>query len=297
MTLDECRNFYSQEIRFIANPSTPGLLEAFARVPREHYLGPPPWQLGSPEQRAVYVAGRGSFSYVSTEDPRDLYHNVVVGLDPAHDVNNGQPTALARWIDALQLKPGDRAYHLGCGVGYYTAIIAEIVGPQGSVVGIELHSELAARAKQNLSGYANVTVHSGDGSTFDPDACDAMLINAGVTHPLPIWLERLRENGRLVVPLTVVVNPAVPLGQGIMSRILRTQGGYSAQMVSMVGIFSCAGARDAQLEPVMLKSLSTGALLKLKSIRRDAHQQEDSCLVHGSEVCISSSELAPNSAS
>jgi protein-L-isoaspartate(D-aspartate) O-methyltransferase len=46
-----------------------------------------------------------------------------VALDAAHDINNGQPSALAYWIEALDLKAGDRVYHLGCGVGYYTAII------------------------------------------------------------------------------------------------------------------------------------------------------------------------------
>jgi hypothetical protein len=41
MTLEDCRAFYSQEIRFAANLSTPGLVEAFAHVPRENFLGPP----------------------------------------------------------------------------------------------------------------------------------------------------------------------------------------------------------------------------------------------------------------
>lgn len=70
-------------------------------------------------------------SYMPVDDPRQLYHNVVVVLDKAADINNGQPSALACWIDAMGLKSGERAYHLGCGVGYYTAIIAEVVGPEG----------------------------------------------------------------------------------------------------------------------------------------------------------------------
>jgi protein-L-isoaspartate(D-aspartate) O-methyltransferase len=75
-------------------------------------------------------------------------------LDKAGDINNGQPSALARWIDSMDLKPCARAYHLGCGVGYYTAIMAEVVGPSGSVVGTEVNPDLAARAKENLSGYS-----------------------------------------------------------------------------------------------------------------------------------------------
>jgi protein-L-isoaspartate O-methyltransferase len=148
MTLEDCRAFYAQEIRFAANVATPGLIEAFARIPREKFLGQAPWYIGSAESRALSAAGIGRMSYLSVEDPRDLYHNVLVSIDRTKDLNNGEPGSLACWIDSLQLKPGDSAFHLGCGVGYYTAIIAEVVGPSGSVVGLELQPDLAARERK-----------------------------------------------------------------------------------------------------------------------------------------------------
>jgi protein-L-isoaspartate(D-aspartate) O-methyltransferase len=294
MTLEDCRAFYSQEIRFAANLTTPGLIEAFARVPREKFLGPPPWLLGSAEARAVSAAGMLQMSYVTVEDPRDLYHNVVVSLDRSKDINNGQPGSLARWIEAA-LKPGDRAFHLGCGVGYYTAIIAEVVGPDGSVVGLELDPALAARAKENLSDYANVTVHAGDGAVFDPGPCDAILVNCGVTHPQNIWLERLRDGGRLVVPFTMAMNST--LGQGIMTKIVRDRAGYSAEMVSPIAIFSGGNLRDPALEPLMAKALRSGGLLNLKSVRRDAHEVAETCVLHAPEVCLSSAELSATASS
>ena len=290
MTLDDCRLFYAQEVRLAANLDSPALVEAYARVPREKYLGPPPWQIGSADLRAMSVSGLGKLTYRTTDDPRDLYHNVVVALDAAHDINNGQPSALAFWIDALELKAGDRAYHLGCGVGYYTAIIAEVVGAGGSVVGIEVQPELAARAKENLACYPNVTVHAGDGAAFDPGACDAMLINAGVTHPHPLWLERLREGGRLALPLTMTVTPTV--GAGIVAKITRRGPAFSAEVVSPVGIFSCTAGRDPQLEPLLKQAFTSRALLKLKSVRLDAHAPAETCLVHASSVCLSSAEPA-----
>jgi len=241
------------------------------------------------------MAGLRESSYVTVNDPRDLYHNVVVALDRAKDINNGQPSALASWIDALALQPGDRAFHLGCGVGYYTAIIAEVVGPSGSVVALELQSDLAARAKENLASYANVTVHQGDGSAFDPGPCDAMFVNCGVTHPQTIWLERLRHRGRLVVPFTMAVNPQV--GQGVMTKILREPSGYSAAMVTPTGIFSGGSLRDPALEPLMKKALTTGGLLKLKSVRRDAHEPTDTCVLHAAEVCLSTAPLSSSAVS
>jgi protein-L-isoaspartate(D-aspartate) O-methyltransferase len=288
MNLEGCRRFYADEIRFAAGIKSPVLIEAFARVPRENFLGPGPWELGSPDALAMSAVGPTQMSYTTINDPRDLYHNVVIALDKANDVNNGQPSALARWISALDLKPGARVYHLGCGVGYYTAIMAAVVGSKGTVVCSEVNPQLADRAEQNLRSYANVTVHAGDGAAFDPGMCDAIFINAGVTHPHPLWLDRLNESGNLVVPITMTIKPAI--GVGIMANIIRKDGRYSAQIVSTVGIYSCTSVRDPQRESLVKSALTTGALMKMKSVRRDKHEQLDTCLVHSAEVCLSSAD-------
>src|SRR5215470_2887520 len=48
-TVEQCRQFYAQEIRWLANLTTPALIDALAQVPREKFLGAPPWQIGSAE--------------------------------------------------------------------------------------------------------------------------------------------------------------------------------------------------------------------------------------------------------
>ena len=289
LTLADCRRFYAEEIRFAANIRSNDVVEAFARVPREKFLGPAPWEIASADVRAMSVLSGMQMTYIPVDDPQHVYHNVVVVLDKAADINNGQPSALARWIDALDLKAGDRAYHLGCGVGYYTAIIAEVVGSGGSVVGVEVNPDLAARAKENLASYSNVEVQAADGAAFDPGECDAMLINAGTTHPSTLWLDRLREGGRLVVPITMSATPTI--GVGAMTRITRKQGGFSAEIVTSVAIYSCKNARDAQREPLLKAAMTGGVLMKVKSVRRDAHEQSDTCVVHGADVCLSSAGI------
>lgn len=286
MTLEDCRRFYSEEVRFVANVSSSALVEAFARVPRERFLGPGPWQIASAEQRAMGIAGGVRVAHTPIDDARHLYHNVVVVLELERDINNGQPSALARWIDALELKPGDRAYHLGCGVGYYTALMAEVVGPDGAITATEFEQDLAARARENLAPYANVTVHAADGAVFDPGDCDAILVNAGVTSLHPLWLDRLRDGGRLVFPLTISATPKI--GQGVMLKIVRRGSAFAAEVVSVVGIYSCSGLRSPETEALVKKSLVTGALLKVKSLRRDEHEAADTCLVHAAETCLSS---------
>lgn len=289
LTIEDYRRFYAEEIRFVANLNSNALVEAFAHVPREKFLGPGPWQVGSPELRALAAAGLGEALYVTVDDPRQLYHNVVVVINAAGDLNNGQPSALARWISALELKAGDRVYHLGCGPGYYTAIIAEVVGPTGSVIASEVDEDLAARARENLSSYEHVRVEAADGASIDPGECDAMLINAGVTHPRPLWLDRLSEGGRLVLPFTIATSAT--LGAGLMTSVLRVRDEFSAVGITPVGIYSCTSLRDPELETLLRKAFTTQSLLKVKSLRRDSHDEEATCLVHGRDICLSSAEV------
>lgn len=127
-----------------ANVNSAALVEAFARVPREDFLGFGPWKIAAVDLKL------GGTTYIQTPDanPRHLYHNVPVALDPTRDLNNGQPAALAKWIDALGITRGMRVYHLGCGVGYFAATMAEMVGRSGSVIASDVSSLLAPRAKQ-----------------------------------------------------------------------------------------------------------------------------------------------------
>ena len=180
---------------------------------------------------------------------------------------------------------------MGCGTGYYTAIMAEIVGASGGVIAVEIDPDLAARAKQNLAAYPHVTVHGTDGAAFDPGECDAMLINAGVTHPQTLWLNRLLRGGRLVFPLTV--GSGVLPGAGVMVKVFANTGDWwEAQMVSMVAIFPCMSARSPELELVIEQALKSQALLKINSLRRDRHEQTETCIVHGPETCFSSTAPA-----
>jgi protein-L-isoaspartate(D-aspartate) O-methyltransferase len=285
MTIEEYRRFYAEGIKLAANVQSDSLIEAFARVPREKFLGSGPWKI------ATMGSGLGRPTYVETPDadPRHLYHNLLVSLDASRDLNNGEPAGLAKWINALELKSGDRVYHLGCGVGYYTAIIAEVVGADGDVLASEFDVDLAARAKTNLAGYANVSVLSGDGVAVDPGKRNAIFINAGVTHPHPKWLESLLEGGRLVLPLTVNVGMGTSpnLGSGVMARFMRVASDFSAQIVTPVAIFSCIGMRDAESEQALRDAIRAGKLFKMQSLRRGNHQPGDTCIVHSADLCLS----------
>jgi hypothetical protein len=112
--LDDCRRSFAEGILAVAGLKSAPLVDAFMRVHREEFLGPRPWKYVPPEL-ASSRSDSTILMYRATEDPRDLYRDVLVAIDANRGLNNGQPSSLACWIDALDLKPGDRVFHLGCG--------------------------------------------------------------------------------------------------------------------------------------------------------------------------------------
>jgi protein-L-isoaspartate(D-aspartate) O-methyltransferase len=218
----------------------------------------------------------------TTTDPENLYHHdAIVAIDANRGLNNGQPSALASWIYFLNLKEGDRVLHVGCGVGYYTAIMAEIVGPTGHVLGIEIDPELAARARQNLAGVEHVEVVHGDGGEHAGGQYDAVLVNAGVTHPRPTWLDSLRQGGCMIIPLTA------EKGRGGVLIVKRRLHGYAARFILTTQVFDCVGGRDAEMSKRLHDRFVRGSWRSVQSLRRDPHEQSKTCWLHDEGFCLS----------
>ena len=169
------RNHFAEEIRHRAHIRSGRLLGAIAAVPRERFLPEGPWRI-----RSDLVA-----DYWTTEsaDPAHLYHDVLVAIDEARELDNGLPSLWAYLFDAMVIREGEQVVHVGCGTGYYSAILAETVGASGRVTAIECDRQLARMAAANLHERANVVVTAGDGSRYDPGPAEVIVVNAGATGP------------------------------------------------------------------------------------------------------------------
>jgi protein-L-isoaspartate(D-aspartate) O-methyltransferase len=232
---------YAKQVMAAAGVSDRRVEAAFAAVPREHFLGPGPWP--------ILRWGRG---YVATpsRDPVYLYADVLVGIIPERNLNNGQPSFLAALIAAAGPRSGEHAVHIGGGIGYYTAIIARLVGRSGAVTAIEYDSVLAGRLAENFSGQPQVRVVEGDGVEAEFATADVIFVNAGATKPADAWLDRLADGGRLILPLTTSQGfhggETIPIERrGAVFRIERRGSEFLAKWISPVAIFPCEGARDA----------------------------------------------------
>jgi protein-L-isoaspartate(D-aspartate) O-methyltransferase len=281
-TLEQLRRFYSEELRIVAGLESPDLVSAFARVPRERYLGAPPWKFSSGNTLK-------QSSYRTTSSVCDVYHDVFVALKSEKFLNNGQPSMIASLIAALKLSPGKRVFHCGCGTGYYTAIMAEVVGSKGSVVAAEIDSALAEIAVANLRNYDHVKVLNRDGADVNPVSCDAILVNAGVTHPHPSWLDCLSEGGVLVLPLSV--GRKLSVNDAIVLEITRQHDQFAAELLSIITIYSSPSMRDPMLQSMLNDSFESHAMLRLKSVRKDDHERTDTCIVHAPGFCLSAAAI------
>jgi protein-L-isoaspartate(D-aspartate) O-methyltransferase len=267
MTTDaERRRAYAEAV---APRGTRAIIDAFAAVPRERFVGDGPWQIREP-------SGSG---YVTTPDAslEHIYRDVLVALDPAKKLNNGQPSAHAKWLTAASPMPGESVLHVGCGTGYFTAILAELVGERGHVVAYEVEPELVTHARENLAPWPWASVIEGDASEPRGEY-DAIYVNAGATHARPEWLDALRPGGRLVVPLTAD-------GKGMMFAIVAGEGDrWPVRIVTFVGFYDCVGAREPDEEP-QIAALMT-APVRPMVLTRAPHARGEACLIHAAASCI-----------
>jgi protein-L-isoaspartate(D-aspartate) O-methyltransferase len=286
-SIEAARRRYAEELRFTAKVGSRAVIDAFATVPREQFFGPGPWRIVSPMAIAEYWTTEDA-------DPRHLYHDVLIAIDEERRLNNGQPSLWARLYDQLHLTRGDHVVHVGAGVGYYSAILAEIVGPTGHVTAIEIDPDLAARARQNLAeGWPQAAVVVADGFAFRPDRpADAIIINAGVSHISMAWLDALAaENGRLLVPLTDADRWG---GSLIIERHAEETTRYPVRFAGQIGIIPCIGGRDPAAEARLRAALAGSRLSTVRSLRRAPEEPDATCWLAGEGWWLSTAGVEAN---
>jgi protein-L-isoaspartate(D-aspartate) O-methyltransferase len=276
------RRAYARAIADAAGLRTDGLEDALAAVPREQFLRSGPWLLMS--------AGDARKPPATTPDgdPAHVYQDASIAIDPDRQLFNGAPSFLARMIDLLSLQAGARVLHVGAGTGYYSAVMAHVAGPSGRVVAVEVDEALAAEAREKLASFPTVEVVHGD-ATAAGGPFDAIMVNAGVTHPQESWLDALAPGGRLLLPMTVSMPAMGPtLGKGVMVLIAKTyEGAIVPEVLSFVGIYSAVGLRDAAIEAALGHAMRRTSFPNLTQLRRDAHDAAEGCWLHTERFCLS----------
>lgn len=264
--IEDARNWFAEDLR-IASPvvHNPAVVTAFAKVPREHYLGPGPWRI------LPRLLDRESYTS-ATAEPHHVYHDVLVSIDHDRGLNNGQPSLWAYYFDHMKVRPGDTILQVGAGVGYFTAILAELVTDRGQVIAYEIDKDLAKRAKQNLKGYANVRVIAGDATKVRKlPSLDAIVVFAGATNVPKTWLSSLSKSGRVIIPFTGDNH------WGFMLLLEKRGRGLKASALGRCGFYHCGGARKAEEAEALTRALEATdhTAPQLDRLRRGRPRKDD----------------------
>ena len=287
IALEQRRRFFAEEIEAVGKLQHAAVVDAFAAVPRERFLPAGPWTVFADGEGAMGM-GLPKTRLTPDADPGRVYHNIAVAIDPDRQLFNGQPSTLGSWIDALAIGPGARVLHVGCGLGYYTAVMAHCAGHTGRVVALEADARLASAARDNLTSMPWVAVDaSACGAASGP--FDAILVNAGVTHPLPAWLDGLADGGRMMLPLTSTMVPMGNIGKGLVMLITRNGDAFPARVNGVVAIYSATGLRDETLNQQLGQAMMGGPQkwMSVSRLRRDTHEASSSCWMHAPGFCLS----------
>ena len=127
-------------------------------------------------------------------------------LDIGHGQTNSQPRTVRDMLQLLDVQPGHRVLDVGSGSGWSTALLAELVGPTGSVLGLERVPDLVVTGRANVeaAGMPWARVRAAvPGVLGAPQEApfDRVLVSA-MADVLPLELvAQLGPHGILVVPV------------------------------------------------------------------------------------------------
>jgi protein-L-isoaspartate(D-aspartate) O-methyltransferase len=149
-------------------------------------------------------AKRGWFLPESQKIFADIEAPIMIGCGQT----NSQPATVAFMLERLNPKKGDKALDIGCGSGWTTALLSELVGIDGSVYGLEIIPELCEQAKINLDkhGYilkGNVQIYCTDAKNGlkEHSPFDVILVSAAASKVPPELLRELKIGGRMIIPV------------------------------------------------------------------------------------------------
>lgn len=148
-------------------------------------------------------------------------------LPIGHGQTSSQPSTVARMLRMLDVPVGARVLDVGSGSGWTTALLARLVGPTGSVLGVELEPDLAVWGAANLAatgqGWARIVAATPEVLGVPEEAPYDRILVSAEAHELPTALvDQLGPAGRMVAPVAAGLEVVDRTPAGL--RVTRHEG-------------------------------------------------------------------------
>src|SRR5215471_3304668 len=180
---------------------------------------------------------------------RPAGRGITIGSARLYDLSaamllGGRRRAYRRLLAAAGVARGGRALDVGCGPGYFVRMLAEAVGPAGSVVGVDAAPEMTEYASRRARRLPNCTFQPATAEALPfPDASFDVVVSSLVIHHLP-------DEGRLtaVREMRRVLRPG---GSLLLAEFSMPERGFWRAVASLTGHARGMAMRVPRLEPLI----------------------------------------------
>ena len=156
-----------------------------------------------PVEQALRAVPRAPFL---PEDQRRCA-DIDAPLPIGHGQTNSQPYTVVTMLQLLQVRAGQRVLDLGAGSGWTTALLAQMVGDSGQVIGVERQTELIEPARRALAQSRTGThaeiraAEPGVLGAPQDGPFDRILVSAEAQRVPPSLVDQLADGGVMVIPV------------------------------------------------------------------------------------------------
>lgn len=168
------------------------------------------------------------------------------------------PAIVCEMLERLNVGEGMSVLEIGTGSGWNSALLSALVGPSGAVHSVEVQPDVASEAREHLeaAGFSGVDVRAADGASGLPDGApyDRIVVTAGTPDVHHAWLEQLKPDGRLLLPLELpgLLSPLLEVEHGGRARF----AGHS-EFMHMLGGEAVYSSLEPAREPELAALLAT----------------------------------------